>query len=78
MTENKKHRIKIRCKGVEKSTPSRQNQDFDEVDIRINRQVPSAKMPRNLLFSSTEINSVCGLKKGNSLFPFTLQRYQKI
>ena len=50
------------------------------VEIRIstsrdrgrNRQVPSAKMPQNLLFSSAEINSACGFHSGNGFVSRTL------
>ena len=37
-----------------------------------NRRVPSAKMPRNPLFSSAEVNSACGFHSGNGFVSRTL------
>ena len=58
--------------GADKVGTLRRNQDFDEWRQRKNRRVPSAKMSRNPLFSSAEVNSACGFHSGNGFVSRTL------
>lgn len=55
-----------------RSTPFAEISISASLNKGINRQVPSAKMPRNLLFSSSEVNSDCVFHSGNGFVSRTL------
>ena len=55
-----------------KSTPFVEIRISTSGDSGKNRRVPSAKMPRNPLFSSAEVNSACGFHSGNGFVSRTL------
>ena len=78
---NKKAVHKHRFEGVQKSTPSRQNQDFDEVDRRINRRIPSAQSALKPAVFLAGSQFRLRIKKGKlfvSLYPSAVLKILKI